>query len=120
MFMLSGPVELLFCERLIAFLVCVVLMSIGEVMSLDVCLSILLLLECVLCGMTLANCLLNCDAFCLLFMAVMLLNVIEVLGCVLGFLFARPASVFHSMCVSFVVPVVFKVFFPEVRFVCFY
>ena len=47
--MLSGPVELLLPDSLIAFSVCVVDIDMGVVMSFFVCLSIFLLLGCVLC-----------------------------------------------------------------------
>ena len=40
MFMLSGPCELLFLDCVMAFLVCVVLMSIGVVWSLRACLFV--------------------------------------------------------------------------------
>ena len=85
MLMLSGPVELLFLDCVIAFFVCVVLKSIGVVWSLRVCLSILLLSGSVLCFMTFVNCLLNCDVFCLLVIAVVLLKVMVVFGLDLDF-----------------------------------
>ena len=101
MLMLSGPVELLFLDCVIAFLVCVVLMSIGVVWSFRVCLSILLLSGSVLCFMTFVNCLLNCVVFCLFVIAVMLLKVMVVFGLGLGFLFVKCAIVFHRMCVLY-------------------
>ena len=101
MFMLSGPVELLFLACVIAFFVCVVFMSIGVVWSLRVCLSIFLLLGSVLCFMTFVYCLLNCVVFCLFVMAVVLLKVMVVFGFGLGFLFVRCAIVFQSMCVLY-------------------
>ena len=97
MLILSGPVELLFLECLIAFPVCVVVIVMGVLGSLDVCLSIFLLLGCVLCWMTFVNCLLKYCAFCLLVMAILLLKLIEILGCGFGFLLDRSSRVFHSM-----------------------
>ena len=86
MFMLSGPVELLFLDCVMAFFVCVVFMSMGVVWSLCECLSIFLLFGSVLCFMTFVNCLLNCVVFCLFVMAMVLLKVMVVLGFDLGFL----------------------------------
>ena len=74
------------------------MISIGVAGSLSVCLSIDLLLRWVLCWMTFENCLLNRFDFCLLVTAILVLKVIEVFGFVLGFLFERSASVFHSLC----------------------
>ena len=96
MFMLSGPVELLFLDCLMASSVCAVVICIWVVGSLFVCLSIFLLFGSVLCLMTFVNCLLNSAAFCLFVMAVVFLKVMVVLGFGLGFLFVRLAIVFHS------------------------
>lgn len=100
MFMLSGPVELLFLECLMACLVCSSVICMCSVGSLFVLRSIILFILCVRCFMVLVNCLLKCSALCLLVLAILLLNVIVVLGVLDGFLFISPAIVFQSLCWS--------------------
>ena len=75
MFMLSGPVELLFLDCFMALAVCVMSMCMGVDGRLRVCLSIFLLFACVLCCMLFVNCLLNSVVFSLFVMAVVLLKV---------------------------------------------
>ena len=100
MFMLSGPVELLFFESLIACFVCSSVMCMCSVGSPFVLRSIFLFVFRVWCFMVLMNCLLKCSAFCLLVMAVLLLKVIVVFGVSVGFLFRSPDIVFQSLCWS--------------------
>ena len=76
MFVLSGPVELLLFECFMACFVCSSVMSKCSVESSFVFRSIFLFVSCVRCFMVLVNCLLNCSAFCLLFVVVLLLKVI--------------------------------------------
>ena len=97
MFMLSGPVELLFFDCVMASLTCVSVMFMGVLFRCFVCLSICLFVLCVLCMMLLVNCLLKCSAFCLLVVAVLLLNVIVLFSVCCGFLFESPAMVFQRV-----------------------
>ena len=98
MFMLSGPVELLFRAFCIACLVCSMVISMGVVFRRLVFLSMCLLSAHVWCSTIFVNCLLNACAFCLLVMAVCVLKVIVVFGVCGGFLLFSPAMVFQSVC----------------------
>ena len=71
MFMLSGPVELLFFACLMASEVCSIVICMGVDFSLLVNLSIILYLLCVVCLMWFVNCLLKCSDFCLSVIAVL-------------------------------------------------
>ena len=85
MFMLSGPVELLFLACLIASEVCSIAICMGVDFSLLVNLSIILYVLCVVCLMWFVNCLLKFSAFCLSVIAVLLSMVIEMFGVCGGF-----------------------------------
>lgn len=85
MFMLSGPVELLFFADLIACTTCAVVISMYVDCKLWVFLSIILLFLLVACFVELMNCLLKAVAICLLVMWVLLLKVIVLLVSCLGF-----------------------------------
>ena len=95
MFMLSGPIELLFFACLMASEVCSIVICMGVDFSLLVNLSMILYLLCVVCLMWFVNCLLKCSDFCLSVIAVLLLKVMVMFGvcgvfCVLGrLLFSR-------------------------------
>ena len=79
-FMLSGPVELLFLACLIASEVCSVVFCMVVDFSLLVNLSMILYLRCVVCFTWFVNCLLKCSAFCLSIIAVLLSKVMVMLG----------------------------------------
>ena len=98
MFMLSGPVELLFCAFCIACLVCSMVILMGVVFRCLVFLSIYLLSACVWCLTMFVNRLLNTCAFCLLVIDVCVLKVIVVFRVCAGFLLFSPAMVFQSVC----------------------
>ena len=100
MFVLSGPVELLVFECLMACFVCSSVISMCSVGSCFVFRSIFLFVFCVRCFMVLVNCLLNCSAFCLLVVVVLLLKVIVMFGVSGGFLLRSPDIVFQSLCWS--------------------
>ena len=100
MFMLSGPVELLFFECLIACFVCSSVMCMCSVGSPFVFRSVFRLVFRVWCFMVLMNCLLKCSAFCLLVEAVLFWKVIVVFGVSAGFLFKSPDIVFQILCWS--------------------
>ena len=97
MFMLSGPVELLFFACLMASEVCSIVICMGFDFSLLVNLSIILYLLCVVCLMWFVNGLLKCSDFCVSVIAVLLLKVMVMLGVCGGFLCARPFIVFQSV-----------------------
>ena len=121
-FMLSGPVELLFLTCLISREVCPIVICMGVDLSLLVNLPMILYLRCVVCFTRFLNCLLKCSAFCLSVIAVLLSKVMAMLGVCGGFLCARPFKVFlipKCVRVRFVVPVVCQVLFPKCLFVVF-
>ena len=97
MFMLSGPVELLFFACLMASEVCSIVICMGVYFSLSVNLSIILYLLCVVCLMWFVNCLLKCSYICLSVIAVLLLKVMVMFGVCGGFLCAIPFIVFQSV-----------------------
>lgn len=99
MLMLSGPVLLLVLAACIADVVCSVVISMLSDLSLDVSLSVMRLFVCVACGTVFVNCLLNASALCCAVLAVLLLNVIDRLGCVGGFLCDSVLIVCHSLAV---------------------
>ena len=99
MFMLLGPVELLFLLCCIASWTCLMVNVMVCVCSLRIFLSVMRFDLFVFRVSVFVNCLLNAFAISLGVVAVLLLNVIVLfLGCV-GFLFERPLMVFQSVCV---------------------
>jgi len=76
MFMLSGPVELLFVLSMIACLTCGEVIRICVFGSLFVILSVLRFVLFVVCFVTLTNCLLKSVAVCFAVVAVLLLKFI--------------------------------------------
>jgi len=100
MFMLSGPVELLFLALFMDAIVCSFVIVMGVVCKDLVCLSMYLRRLFVLCMMVFTNCLFRASAFCLFVVAILLFAKVIVLLCMgVGFLFARADIVFHSVCV---------------------
>ena len=96
-FVLSGPVELLFSACFIPSEVCSIVICMGVDFSLLVNLSMILYLRCVVCFTWFVHCLLKCSAFCFSVVAVLLSKVIAMLGVCGGFLCARPFKVFQSV-----------------------
>ena len=89
MLMLSGPVELLFLDVLIAEITCSVVISIGVDFSFFVDLSVFLFSFLVVYFVGLVNCLLKAVAICFGVMQFLFPKLIVRLGSCLGFLFDR-------------------------------
>lgn len=97
MLMLSGPVELLFLDCLMACSVCFSVMMIFSLCRVLVCLSIFLFAFCVECVVVFVNCLLNASAMSLCVCMVLLLNVKVVFGWCCAELCFIPLIVFQRM-----------------------
>ena len=97
MFMLSGPVELLFLAEFIACLTCSVVISVCADSSLCVFLSMILLCLLVEYFVELINCLLKAVAICLFVICILLSKVIVLFGACLGFLLDKEWIVFQRI-----------------------
>ena len=96
MFILSGPVELLFLLDLIASKTCVTVIVILVDSSLAVCLF-MILFSCDVYLTACVNCLLKAVAICVFDILSLLLKLMVLFGCALGELSASVFIVFHRM-----------------------